>query len=222
MKKIFLFVTLTINLFGCTLLNKINFLNKNKKINNSTITNSTSKKKLKPQHKVTLTEIINWDKNRYCTSYILTGKLIANYYSPKKVKKEQFSGYIYIEYFPKNFKISIYDKYNQKVFDKTINEPSFALCIGKSICVDVSGKDLIGYLEVQKLKNAKLIKDTLIGFKENKIVVVNYPREAQIRDLEKIIKYSYNKNGQIKEIDIKIKRVGNIKIIVDKVLCKKN
>jgi len=224
MRKIFLFVLLTFNLSGCAFLGKINFMSKNKKTNNFTTTNSTSQKKLKSQKKtkITLSEFVKWDQSRNCSSYILTGKLIADYYNPKKVNKKHFSGYIHIEYYPKNFKISIYDKYNQKIFDKTIKEVSFALCIGKGICVDVSSKDLVGYLEIGKLKNIKTIKNTLIGFKGNKIVVVNYPKEAQIRDLEKIIRYFYDKNGQIKKVNIKIRKVGNIEIIVNKLLCKRN
>ncbi|HIC87209.1 MAG TPA: hypothetical protein EYP03_03105 [Aquificae bacterium] len=215
---------LTLSIFiisGCTFLNKQETKFLTKKLNKSEITNTTSRKKVKLSKNITLKEIIKWDSSRYCSSYMLTGKLIANYYDSKKIKKEKFSGYIYINYTPKTFKISIYDKYNQKIFDKTINSSSFALCIGKGMCVNVSSNDLIGYLKIQQLENPKLIKDTLIGFKDNRIVVVNYPKEAQIRDLGKIIKYSYDEKGKIRKIDIKIKRIGNIKILVNKISCKK-
>ena len=225
MKKAFFFFLLTINLFSCSLFNKMKISKKNDKKDNFIVnkyTNSSFQEETLPQKKVTLKEIIKWDLNRYCPSYILTGKLIADYYSPKKNQKKHFSGSIYIQHLPKNFKIHIYDKYNQKVFEKTIKSLSFALCIGENMCINVSGNDLLGYLDIQNLRNVKLIKNTLIGLKSDKIVVINYPKEAQIRDLGKIIKYYYNKDGKIRKIEIKIKRVGNIEIIVDKVLCKKN
>ncbi len=195
-------------LFSCFL--KKPKVNQNKKKIEKNVYNKTSER----QKKLTLKDFINWDNSRKCEFYFLSGKLKVNYLNGKK-----FEGSFNIEYKNGSYSFSIYNKLGFKIYERKIKNNSFSLCINNSICINIFHDDLIGYINFKKLKKVKILGNTLFGLRNGKIVIANYPSWVEVRDLEKTIRYYYDKYGKVKKIEIKLKRIGKVTLDIKHLIC---